>query len=79
MLKHVPDRRCTIVIARQEERQGARVEVSDSSPALPGPREPEGLCESGRGLALVALISEAWDAEPLPDGPGKTVWFELKR
>jgi anti-sigma regulatory factor (Ser/Thr protein kinase) len=78
VLKHVPDQRCTLVIQRQQEQQGVRVEVSDSSPVLPEPYEPGELAESGRGLALLAMISEAWDAESLLDGRGKTVWFELK-
>jgi Histidine kinase-like ATPase domain len=78
VLKHVPDRRCMIVIQRRQGHAGVRVEASDSSPVLPTPREPGELCESGRGLALLAMISEAWDAEPLPEGLGKTVWFELK-
>ena len=79
VVKHVPDRRCTIVILRQREQDGVRVEVSDSSLVLPKPCEPEEFAETGRGLGLVALVSNAWDAEPLPDGLGKAVWFELKR
>ncbi|MEU3461531.1 ATP-binding protein [Streptomyces sp. NPDC006733] len=54
-----------------------RVEVSDAGSGLPrllaaGPDD-----ESGRGLALVAALAQAWDAGPRPCGIGKTVWFEL--
>ncbi|HEY3478124.1 MAG TPA: ATP-binding protein [Streptomyces sp.] len=54
-----------------------RVEVSDACTALPVAREAGADDESGRGLALVAALASAWDAEPRPYGIGKTVWFEL--
>ena len=54
------------------------VEVSDEAagPALiPRPAVPDG--ESGRGLALVDILSDAWGVEPLDQG--KVVWFRLRR
>ncbi|GAA1902546.1 hypothetical protein GCM10009837_27280 [Streptomyces durmitorensis] len=33
--------------------------------------------ESGRGLALVELLADAWGSHPRPYGIGKTVWIEL--
>nr|WSX53216.1 ATP-binding protein [Streptomyces sp. NBC_00974] len=33
---------------------------------------------SGRGLALVEALSEAWGARHRPDSPGKVVWFSLR-
>ncbi|WP_254396844.1 hypothetical protein [Streptomyces sp. AC558_RSS880] len=31
--------------------------------------------ENGRGLALLAAVTDRWGADPEPRG-GKTVWFE---
>jgi anti-sigma regulatory factor (Ser/Thr protein kinase) len=59
-----------------------RVEVADSSPdALPPPLTPaEGIAaltaEHGRGLIIVAAVSQEHGAWPLPDG-GKVVWAIL--
>lgn len=55
---------------------GARVEVDDGSPVLPVPVPAGTSALSGRGLALVAALTDAWGAEPTASG-GKTVWFEL--
>ncbi|MFP3988443.1 ATP-binding protein [Streptomyces sp. E11-3] len=54
-----------------------RVEVSDANATLPKPGQASPDDISGRGLALVAALSDAWAAEPRPCGIGKTVWFEL--
>lgn len=64
--------RCRVVDAKT-----LRVEVSDACNALPVVREAGSDDESGRGLALVAALASAWDAEPRPYGIGKTVWCEL--
>jgi hypothetical protein len=53
-----------------------RVEVSDSSPAMPhllAPRRPEDV--TGRGLQIVDELATHWGVTPL--GRGKSVWFEL--
>jgi anti-sigma regulatory factor (Ser/Thr protein kinase) len=52
-----------------------RVEVRDSSPAMPVPEadRPEG----GFGLRIVDALSSDWGAERLVDG--KVVWAELGR
>ena len=55
-----------------------RVEVHDASDALPRPRTACADDESGRGLALVDALADAWGAEPRPYGIGKAVWFELR-
>lgn len=55
-----------------------RVEVSDASDLLPRSRDASAEDESGRGLALVTALADAWDAHPRSCGIGKTVWFELK-
>ena len=54
-----------------------RVEVRDSSDVLPTKRDMSDDRESGRGVALVDALSEAWGCDPTTDG--KTVWFELRR
>ncbi|WP_371614606.1 ATP-binding protein [Streptomyces sp. NBC_00454] len=40
--------------------------------------EADALETSGRGLALVAAVSEAWGARHRADTPGKLVWFSLR-
>ncbi|MEU3405929.1 ATP-binding protein [Streptomyces sp. NPDC006670] len=71
-----PDKVCTVEI---ELRLGRlTVSVHDSDPRLPVLREAGGLETCGRGLALVAAVSEAWGARHRPDGPGKVVWFSLR-
>ncbi|AZP22885.1 ATP-binding protein [Streptomyces aquilus] len=52
-----------------------RIEVCDSSPALPAHRDPDGHSESGRGLFLVAALAERCGAEPTP--VGKRCWAEI--
>ncbi|MEV6862245.1 ATP-binding protein [Streptosporangium subroseum] len=52
---------------------GVHVEVSDPDPTPPAPAAPTDLAEAGRGLALVAALSEEWGYERLATG-GKTVW-----
>ncbi|MGH9064404.1 MAG: ATP-binding protein [Acidimicrobiales bacterium] len=59
-------------------RQGSqvRVEVHDEGAGIPQARWPATFEETGRGLALVELLSEAWGVTDCP--AGKTVWFELR-
>ncbi|RPK88807.1 MULTISPECIES: ATP-binding protein [Streptomyces] len=56
-----------------------RVEVTDSRgervPALTEP--PADDQEGGRGLLLVAALTDRWGWYPRADGPGKTVWAAL--
>ncbi|MEU5578587.1 ATP-binding protein [Streptomyces huasconensis] len=74
VVRHVPGRRCAVMMLRRPH--GLRVEVADGCPALP--REPEGdvLAESGRGLLIVAAVTDRWGVVPEADGGGKTAWFE---
>ena len=53
-----------------------RVAVSDASSVEPTLRALPTDAEDGRGLALLATISQAWGVDP--DPIGKTVWFELR-
>ncbi|MFI8100790.1 SpoIIE family protein phosphatase [Streptomyces sp. NPDC086023] len=52
-----------------------RVEVEDTSSALPRRREADDFAVSGRGLMLVDGLSDAWGVEPR--GGGKCVWCEF--
>ncbi|MFC4529663.1 ATP-binding protein [Sphaerisporangium dianthi] len=35
--------------------------------------------EHGRGLRIVAALTDAWGVEPVEDGIGKTIWFTRAR
>lgn len=78
VIRHVPGRRCTILIARRPE--GIRVEVDDKSPRLPRTAdEGSELTENNRGLLLIEGVTDRWGVARNPDPaarPGKTVWFE---
>ncbi|WP_250569262.1 ATP-binding protein [Streptomyces sp. CJ_13] len=52
-----------------------RVEVTDTTPGLPTPRNCTLNAESGRGLMLIAAIATDWGTTPTPTG--KAVWFEM--
>jgi hypothetical protein len=51
--------------------------VADPSDALPVPREPDFLSESGRGLQVVASLSHRWGYCPAPNRGGKVVWATI--
>ena len=59
------------------ERNRLRVEVTDSSPALPKLSPPGPDQVGGRGLQIVQLLAARWGASSRR--LGKTVWFELSR
>ncbi|MET9731691.1 ATP-binding protein [Streptomyces sp. NPDC006458] len=76
VVRHVPDRRCTLLILRRPD--GVRVEVTDGSTELPEQRPRFPLdSESGRGLHLVGAVTDKWGVCPAP-GEGKTVWFQCE-
>jgi GAF domain-containing protein/anti-sigma regulatory factor (Ser/Thr protein kinase) len=52
-----------------------RVQVSDESGELPNPVDAADDATGGRGIAMVAMMSTRWGAEPR--ATGKTVWFEV--
>ncbi|MFI8995186.1 ATP-binding protein [Streptomyces sp. NPDC053542] len=81
--RHVPDRRCTVAVRRHEDGgDGVVVAVHDDHPVLPEARDAGPWEEGGRGLALVAAVTDKWGVAPDDDGPqrthGKTVWGELR-
>ncbi|MER7196051.1 ATP-binding protein [Streptomyces flaveolus] len=73
-LHAAPDKTCTVEIELLLDR--LTVSVRDHDPRLPVVDDAEPLATCGRGLAMVAAMSESWGARP--DGEsGKVVWFTL--
>ncbi|MFC8369824.1 MULTISPECIES: ATP-binding protein [unclassified Streptomyces] len=69
-----PDKTCTVEIELLLDR--LKVSVHDHDPRLPVMADASPLATCGRGLAMVAAMSESWGA--VPDGEsGKIVWFTL--
>jgi anti-sigma regulatory factor (Ser/Thr protein kinase) len=69
-----PDKVCTVEIELVLDR--LTVSVHDHDPRLPEVRDVGPSATSGRGLAMVAAVSESWGVRP--DGEsGKIVWFSL--
>ncbi|MGY4737234.1 ATP-binding protein [Streptomyces sp. B21-108] len=74
VVRHVPDRRCTLLLLRQP--MGVRAEVTDAyGQLLPTPAELQPDSESGRGLFILDAMVDKWGVSPVAGG-GKTVWFE---
>ncbi|MEU9336070.1 ATP-binding protein [Streptomyces sp. NPDC048290] len=69
-----PDKTCTVEIELLLDR--LTVSVHDHDPRLPELAEADPLATCGRGLAMVAAVSETWGATPDGDR-GKVVWFTL--
>ncbi|MBU6535623.1 ATP-binding protein [Streptomyces mayonensis] len=74
VVRHVPGRRCRVCFLLQPG--GVRVEVADGYPELPAVGDADALGEGGRGLVIVAAVTDRWGVTPYADGRGKTVWFE---
>ncbi|MEU5434221.1 ATP-binding protein [Streptomyces sp. NPDC020719] len=69
-----PDKICTVEIELLLDR--LTVSVHDHDPRLPAVRDADPLATNGRGLAMIAAVSESWGVRPHGDS-GKTVWFTL--
>lgn len=54
-----------------------RIEVTDHGQVMPAVRDADGSATSGRGMAMVEMLSSSWGVAPGPQG--KTVWFEVPR
>ncbi len=52
-----------------------RIEVEDTDPRWPQPRQSAGLCESGFGFVLVEALAGKWGVRETH--AGKAVWTEL--
>ncbi|MEH6374777.1 ATP-binding protein [Streptomyces sp. KLMMK] len=69
-----PDKRCTVEIDLVLDR--LTVSVRDHDPRLPRVADPDAGSTHGRGLALIAAVSDSWGVQERHDG-GKVVWFSL--
>ncbi|KUL46274.1 ATP-binding protein [Streptomyces regalis] len=69
-----PDKTCTVEIELLLDR--LTVSVRDHDPRLPVVEDADTLATCGRGLAMVAAVSESWGVRPDGDA-GKVVWFTL--
>lgn len=77
VVRHVPDRRAALLMLRRPG--GVRVEVTDTCSRPPSSTAVDELAEGGRGLLIVAAVTDRWGWHPQagPAGQGgKTVWFE---
>ncbi|MEU4925725.1 ATP-binding protein [Streptomyces yokosukanensis] len=77
VVRHVPDRRCTVLLVRQTA--GVRAEVTDGCARLPlAEPDVDHDSEGGRGLALLDAVVDKWgvSAGAAAGRSGKTVWFE---
>jgi len=54
------------------------IEVWDSNPDAPEPKQTAPDEEHGRGLMLVDALCERWGTETVPGWGGKVVWAELR-
>jgi anti-sigma regulatory factor (Ser/Thr protein kinase) len=70
-----PDKQCRVEIDLFLDR--LTVSVRDSDPRVPSLRRAESADVGGRGLTLVASVSESWGVRPHDEG-GKVVWFTLQ-
>ena len=59
------------------DRAHVRVEVTDYGDGTPEQRVPPVSEPSGRGLRIVRELADDFGVRPLPQPPGKTVWFSV--
>jgi anti-sigma regulatory factor (Ser/Thr protein kinase) len=73
-----PDKQCTVELSYDRGR--LTVSVTDNDPRPPSiALGADALDTSGRGLAMLAALSDGWGTRPNADGGGKVVWFTLAR
>ena len=76
--EHGGGRRIGLALSHHYEpggQAGITCEVTDSSPALPRPRQAAPDEERGRGMAIIAALATASGVRAEP--AGKTTWFTL--
>jgi anti-sigma regulatory factor (Ser/Thr protein kinase) len=59
----------------EHDARRVRIEVTDRGAGMPTVRVPPVSEPTGRGLRIVRELSDSFGVRPLPDPPGKTVWF----
>ncbi|MCC5036850.1 ATP-binding protein [Streptomyces sp. WAC 00631] len=70
-----PDKNCTVEILLLPER--LTVSVQDSDPRVPRVHAAGASATYGRGLSMIASVSESWGVRERDGGRGKAVWFSL--
>ncbi|MFD4996834.1 ATP-binding protein [Streptomyces buecherae] len=70
-----PDKRCTVDLEWALDRLTVSVRDRDARELAAPTSDPLGT--HGRGLALIAALSQSWGVRGTADGGGKTVWFTL--
>jgi anti-sigma regulatory factor (Ser/Thr protein kinase) len=72
------DGRILLVWVRlQVDEARLKAEVWDQAPGAPVLQPIQNDSESGRGLAMVSALADAWDWHPSKDQPGKCVWAQV--
>lgn len=72
-----PDKRCVVELSFDEERLTVSVTDHDPRPPRTGLRV-DAFDTSGRGLAMLAALTDGWGSRPDERGTGKVVWFTLR-
>jgi anti-sigma regulatory factor (Ser/Thr protein kinase) len=65
----------TLELELGQTRERLRISLADESEATPRLRRVRNAAEDGRGLAILAALSDRWGVEP--HGRGKRVWWEV--
>lgn len=70
-----PSKRCTLELAYRPGRLTVSVHDADPRQPVVGGLEPLG--DGGRGMTIVAAVSDSWGSRPETATGGKVVWFTL--
>nr|WP_202446904.1 ATP-binding protein [Streptomyces sp. SID5468] len=71
-----PDKRCAVELVHEQGRLTVSVADNDPRPPRAGLRT-DAMATCGRGLAMLAALSDEWGTRPNKSGEGKIVWFTL--
>ena len=74
-VRHAGDESSTLELELARSGDHLRVALSDGSKASPSPRSASHVAEDGRGMAILAALSDRWGIEP--HNGGKQVWWEV--
>jgi anti-sigma regulatory factor (Ser/Thr protein kinase) len=74
-VRHGSGHRAEITLRMKATNNCLRIEVHDADPAMPVPRTPASLDESGRGFIVVEALTAKWGIQETE--MGKAVWAEL--